>query len=110
MVIEFINTATYAEAILDAGGGGRVVPGQAALLDSTNAAQRQKRPAHKGWCGIGGIAALRWRGKPARAVRRQRALHYPQWRSHIRYRIYEFDYLAFPDAPTDRREEEVLEL
>ena len=33
----------YAEAILDAGGGGRVVPGLAALGDSTNAAQRQKR-------------------------------------------------------------------
>ena len=66
----------------------------AALLDSTNAAQRQKRPVPKGWGGIGGIAALRRRGEPARAVRRQRALHYPQWRSHIRHRIYEFEYLA----------------
>ena len=38
----------YAEAILDAGGGGRVVPGLADLLDSTNpdkiGTQRQKRP------------------------------------------------------------------
>ena len=31
----------------------------------------------KGWGGIGGIAALRRRGKPARDVRRRRTLHYP---------------------------------
>ena len=44
LVLEFVNTVIYAESILDAGGGGRVVPGLAALGDSTNAAQRQKRP------------------------------------------------------------------
>ena len=43
LVLEFVNTVMYAEAILDAGGGGRVVPGLSALGDSTNAAQRQKR-------------------------------------------------------------------
>ena len=84
----------YAEAILDAGGGGRVVPGPEALGDSTNAAQRQNRPVPKGWGGIGGIAALRRREEPARAVRRRRALHYPQWRSHITHRIYLLEYLA----------------
>ena len=64
-----------------------------ALGDSTNAAQRQKRPVPRGWGGIEGIAALRRRGEPARAVRRRRALHYPQRRSHIHHRIYEFEYL-----------------
>ena len=44
LVLKFVNMVMYAEAILDAGGGGRVVPGLAALGDSTNAAQRQKRP------------------------------------------------------------------
>ena len=82
----------YAEAILDAGGGARGAPGLAALLDSSNAAQRQKHPVPMGWDGIGGIAALRRRREPARAVRRRRALHYPEWRSHIRHRIYELEY------------------
>ena len=82
----------YAEAILDAGEGGRVVPGLSALGDSTNAAQRQNRPVPKGWGGIGGIAALRRRGKHSLAVPRLRALHYPQWRSHIHHRIYELEY------------------
>ena len=80
----------YAEAILDPGEGGRVVPGLAALDHSTNAAQPQKRLVPKGWGGIGGIAALRPRGKPVRAAQRWRALHCPQWRSHIRDSIYEF--------------------
>ena len=62
LVLELVNTITYAEAILDGGGGGRVVPGQEALRASTNAAQRQKRPVPKRWGGIGGIAALRRRG------------------------------------------------
>ena len=77
----FLSTQTgkfmYAEAILDAVGGGRVVPGPAALLDSTNAAQREKRTVSMGLGGTGSIAALRRRGKPFRAVRRRRALHYP---------------------------------
>ena len=63
-----------------------------ALGDSTNAAQRQKHPVPKGWDGIGSIAALRPRGKPFWAVRRRRALLYPQWRSHIRGCICEFEY------------------
>ena len=74
------------------GSVGRVVPGPEALRDSTNAAQRQKRSVPKGWGGIGGIAALRRRGELPRAVHRRRALHYPQWNSHIPHRIYELEY------------------
>ena len=76
------------------GGGGRAVPGPAALLDSTNAAQRQKRSVPRRWGGTGGIAALRRRGQPFRAGRRRRALHCPRWRSHIHDRIFEFEYLV----------------
>ena len=74
----------------------------AALLDSSNAAQRQNCPVLKGWGGVGGIAALRRRVKPARDVRRRRALHYPQRRSHIRHRIYEHEYLVGPGALLSR--------
>ncbi len=43
---------------------------------------------------LGGIAALRRRGKHSQDVRRRCALHYPQSRFYrdIRYRIYEFEY------------------
>ena len=44
LVLKFANMVMYAEAILALGSVGRVVPGLAALGDSTNAAQRQKRP------------------------------------------------------------------
>ena len=49
----------YAKAILDAEGSGRVVPGLAAFLDSTNAAQRQKRLLNKAALPL---RRFQWRG------------------------------------------------
>ena len=45
-------------------------------------------------CSLGGRAALRRRGKPYGDLPRRRALLYPQWRYHIRDRIYVFEYLV----------------
>ena len=53
LVLELVNTITYTEAILDAGGGGRVVPGQEALRASTNAAQRQNARSQSDGAALG---------------------------------------------------------
>ena len=92
VVLEFVSTVMYAETILDAGGGGRVVPGPDGLarLDQRCPAPKSPGPngmgRHWGYCGVAPTRrALLGCPSPARLALPPMAL--PHTSSYLRIRV-----------------------